>query len=108
MVRIGQFTHGTSFWSRISDVGYPWSDVGENIAAGFETPRDVVAAWMASTGHCENILSPTFADVGIGLNSSRLGPYRPATWTEDFALRMGHQAPSHNNAPARGCPYRVS
>jgi uncharacterized protein YkwD len=108
MIRIRQFTHGSSFWLRISDVGYQWSSVGENIATGFSTPRQVVAGWMASTGHCQNILSPTFADVGTGVNTNRLGPYGPATWTQDFALAMGHHAPSHNSGPARGCPYRVS
>jgi uncharacterized protein YkwD len=108
MVRIGQFTHGTSFWLRISAVGYPWSNVGENIATGFDTPRQVVAGWMASTGHCQNILAPTFADVGTGVNTAPLGAYGPATWTQDFALRTGHRAPSQNSGPARGCPYRVN
>ena len=108
MVRLGLFTHGANFTQRLDAVGYFWSDAGENIATGFTTPRQVVDAWMASTGHCENILSPDFADVGTGVSTIPLGEYLPATWTQDFGLWMGHRQPSHNSAAARGCPYRVS
>jgi uncharacterized protein YkwD len=108
MVNAGQFTHGTNFWNRISAVGYDWSNVGENIATGFSTPRQVVDGWMASTGHCQNILAPQFANVGTGVDTKHLASYGPSTWTQDFGLPMGQHAPSHNSAPARGCPYRVS
>jgi uncharacterized protein YkwD len=107
MVRSRVFSHGLDFLSRISAVGFPWSAAGENIATGFATPRKVVVAWMASTAHCRNILSPSFADVGTGVSNRRLGRYSPATWTQDFGLRMGRRAPTHNDGPARGCPYRV-
>lgn len=108
MVRMGQFTHGSDFSSRILDVGYFFANAGENIATGFDTPRRVVDGWMASTDHCQNILSPSFADVGTGVNASPLGSYGPATWTQDFGLVMGHRMPSRNSGPARGCPYTVS
>ncbi len=106
MVRSGQFSHGVDFSARISAAGYMWSYVGENIAAGFATPRQVVTSWMASTGHCQNILSPSYTDVGTGVDPHRLGRYPPATWTQDFGLWIDHRAPSHNLDPARGCPYR--
>jgi uncharacterized protein YkwD len=108
MVGAGQFTHGTDFWTRITAVGYAWSTVGENIATGFRTPRQVVAGWMGSTGHCQNILAPQFANVGTGVDTHHLAQFGPSTWTQDFGLPMGQHAPSHNNGPARGCPYRVS
>ena len=47
--------------ARITAAGFNSSAAGENIATGFATPHDVVKAWMASTGHCRNILAPTFA-----------------------------------------------
>jgi uncharacterized protein YkwD len=108
MVRAGQFTHGTDFWNRISAVGYHWANVGENIATGFATPRQAVDGWMGSTGHCQNILGPQFANVGTGVDTQHLAQYGPSTWTQDFGLPMGQHAPSHNSGPARGCPYRVS
>jgi uncharacterized protein YkwD len=107
MVTNGIFTHGTDFAARISAVGYVWTSAGENIATGFQTPRQVVSAWMASPGHCRNILDPTFADVGTGVSTHRLAQYGPSTWTQDFGLWMGHSDPSRNYGPQRGCPYRV-
>jgi uncharacterized protein YkwD len=107
MVSSGQFTHGVNFGARITAAGFPWSAAGENIATGFQTPRQVVTAWMASPGHCVNILDPTYADVGTGVSSHRLGPYGPSTWTQDFGLSRGHAAPSRNTGPASGCPYHI-
>ncbi len=43
------------------------SSVGENIAAGYTSPGDVMDGWMDSQGHRENILSKDFQSVGIGV-----------------------------------------
>jgi uncharacterized protein YkwD len=107
MVTSGIFSHGADFAARITAVGYVWTSAGENIATGFQTPRQVVGAWMASPGHCRNILDPTFADVGTGVSTHRLAQYGRSTWTQDFGLWMGHSNPSRNYGPQRGCPYRV-
>lgn len=106
MVRDGMFTHGSDFAARITAAGFTWSTAGENIATGFPTPRSVVDAWMASTGHCQNILSPSYADVGTGVDNHGIRGYGgPATWTQDFALPQGASPPSNNSGPAAGCPY---
>jgi uncharacterized protein YkwD len=107
MVSSDQFTHGTNFASRISAVGYAWRSAGENIATGYATPSAVVKAWMASTGHCQNILSPMYRNVGTGVsNRSVKGSATGAgTWTQDFALGMHQSPPSGNFASASGCPY---
>jgi uncharacterized protein YkwD len=106
MVSHAGFGHGSDFAARITAVGFNWSSVGENIAAGFATPASVVQAWMASTGHCQNILNPNFADVGTGVSGRAVPGFgRAGTWTQDFGLPMGGHAPSGNWAPANGCPY---
>jgi uncharacterized protein YkwD len=109
MISAGRFSHGADFAARISAAGFHWSFAGENIATGFQTPAQVVRGWMASTGHCQNILSSTYSDVGTGVSTHPVGAYAsgPSTWTQDFGLWSGHGAPSHNTAPASGCPYRV-
>jgi uncharacterized protein YkwD len=109
MIASRRFTHGGNFAARITAAGFNWSAAGENIATGFATPHDVVRAWMASTGHCRNILDPTFADVGTGVSPHPVGhlPGAPATWTQDFGLQAGHTPPSGNHRPARGCPYHI-
>jgi uncharacterized protein YkwD len=107
MVSSDQFTHGANFASRISAVGYVWRSAGENIATGFATPRSVVHAWMGSPGHCENILNPTFRNVGTGVSTRPVKGFATGagTWTQDFALGMHSSPPSGNTGPMNGCPY---
>jgi uncharacterized protein YkwD len=107
MVATGNFSHGRSPGARVAAHGYAWGVVGENIATGYATPRQVVAAWMASTGHCQNILDPRFTDIGGGVVRRGVGSSRGGrgTWTLDFALPRGEREPSRNWAPASGCPY---
>lgn len=107
MVNTGAFTHGSDFAARISAAGFDWSAAGENIATGFPTPAAVVTGWMASPGHCRNILDPLYSDIGIGAVAAPVGGFAsgPATWTQDFGLPMGSPAPSSNQGPANGCPY---
>ena len=62
---------------------------------------------MASTGHCQNILDPTYGNVGTGVEpraGAGLG-VELGTWTQDFALSMGKSPPSGDWGPADGCPY---
>ncbi|MCS6912143.1 MAG: CAP domain-containing protein [Myxococcales bacterium] len=67
---------------RITRQGYAWSAAGENIAAGYRTPQAVVDAWLASAGHCANIMSRTFTQTGVGVaTGGRYGIY----WTQVFA-----------------------
>lgn len=49
---------------RAQNAGYT-APVAENIAAGYATPEDVMAAWMASQGHKGNILSGA-REIGVG------------------------------------------
>ena len=46
---------------------YNYSAAAENLAAGFETARFLVASWIESPGHRENILSPVYEDCGIAI-----------------------------------------
>ncbi|HVH03077.1 MAG TPA: CAP domain-containing protein [Amaricoccus sp.] len=65
MARKDIFEH-SDVAGQLAKQGYQWSAYGENIAAGYETPEAVVAAWMDSPGHRGNILSPAFEEIGIG------------------------------------------
>jgi uncharacterized protein YkwD len=74
------------FSSRIQGTGYVgWSALAENIAAGYPTPESVVAGWMASPGHRQNILTPEFTELGVGVANcaGEFGTY----WTEEFGAR---------------------
>ncbi len=69
---------GRSPADRVRAVGYPEKLVGENIAYGPKTVDEVVQGWLDSPGHCENIMDPRFAEMGIAAapgRSSRRGLY---------------------------------
>lgn len=70
---------------RVTRAGYRnWTMLGENIAYGYPTPREVVRAWMQSPGHRRQILNCGFKHIGIGLARDSQGrPY----WTQDFGRR---------------------
>ncbi|WP_433898001.1 CAP domain-containing protein [Pseudomonas sp. PSE1(2024)] len=44
--------------------GYSGQQVGENIAAGQDTVQKVVAGWLASPGHCANLMNPQYRELG--------------------------------------------
>ena len=67
---------GRTPWDRIEAQGYIGIAYGENIAWGYTSAADVVAAWMDSPGHRANILDCEFRDIGIGIAQTY--------WTQDF------------------------
>lgn len=87
MARNDHFDHtgtdGSTAGQRIRDAGYDASAWGENIAAGYASVDAVVAGWLASEGHCRNIMSANHADFGASCvyrSGSRSGSY----WATDF------------------------
>ena len=109
MVSHRDFTHGADFASRISAVGFDWSNVGENIAAGFQTPAAVVRAWMASTGHCQNILSPIFRMVGTGVDDgASLQAQRPAPGPRTSACGWASTPPRATTARPTAAPTQLT
>jgi uncharacterized protein YkwD len=73
---------GSNFVTREVRAGYPKRDAAaENVAYGYQTPQQVVTAWMNSTGHRRNILNCANAAIGVGVALTSSGtPY----WTQDF------------------------
>ena len=66
--------------------------IGENIAWGtgsYGTPRQIMSAWLHSSGHRENILTPRFTEIGIGYlpNQAFLGYSGAALWSQQFGTR---------------------
>jgi len=58
---------GLSPWYWFDRAGYKFSYAGENLAVNFVDSKDVVKAWMDSTGHRANILNQYFTEIGIGV-----------------------------------------
>ncbi|NUT77967.1 CAP domain-containing protein [Pseudomonas sp. C1C7] len=51
---------------RARAAGYRGRQIGENIAAGQGSPSKAMAGWLASPGHCANLMNPMFTQVGAG------------------------------------------
>jgi len=62
---------GHSPADRVRAAGYREKVVGENIAYGPKSVEEVVQGWLASPGHCQNIMDPRFVQMGIGLAPGR-------------------------------------
>ena len=87
MARTGLFSHvwrdGTTFVARSHQAGYA-EPSGENIAWGYRTATEVMAAWMASPGHRENILNCAAHSIGTGV---AYGPNGLAYYTQVFGYQ---------------------
>jgi uncharacterized protein YkwD len=64
---------GASPADRVRAVGFKEKLVGENIAYGPQTVEEVVQGWLDSPDHCENIMDPRFAQMGIAEAPGRVG-----------------------------------
>ena len=56
---------GSTPAQRVTRAGYQWTAVGENVAAGPGTAEEVIAGWLASSGHCANIMSARYTEMGV-------------------------------------------
>ncbi|HEX8697980.1 MAG TPA: CAP domain-containing protein [Myxococcaceae bacterium] len=78
---------GSTFTQRITWAGYtPYRYAGENISAGYTTPAEVVNGWMASAGHCNNIMNPNFRNLGVGYFYGTTSTYKHY-WTQNFGAQ---------------------
>ncbi len=71
------------FYERIAHNGYKSQASGENVAGGYSTTADVMKGWLESPGHCRNIMSPDFTEVGMAY-VKKSGTQYTYYWTQDF------------------------
>ena len=83
MAQNNYFSHtspnGDKAGNRIRQAGYNWMAYGENIAMGYNTEKEVVAGWIKSPGHCKNIMSRTYKEMGV----AKVNSY----WTQAFGSK---------------------
>ncbi|GMF12231.1 unnamed protein product [Phytophthora lilii] len=73
---------GSTMEERITQAGFDWTAVGENVAAGQETVSDVMTAWMNSPEHKANILGD-YKMFGTAYAFNAYSTYQHY-WTQDF------------------------
>ncbi len=72
---------GRSWSTVLEDYDISIKAAGENLAFGYNTPEEVVKAWMNSPGHKANILNSSYNKVGIGVYTKDGTIY----WTQLFS-----------------------
>jgi uncharacterized protein YkwD len=87
MVAKNFFSHtgsnGSTLSTRVNAAGYVWNALGENIAAGYVGIDAVMNGWVASDGHCANLMNPSFKEVGLVCVPGTPGSYS-TYWTMDL------------------------
>ncbi|MCF5166642.1 CAP domain-containing protein [Pseudomonas congelans] len=68
---------------RARAAGYGGRQIGENIAAGQSTASKAMASWLASPGHCANLMNPMFTEVGAAYATATNADYG-VYWTMLF------------------------
>ncbi len=84
MAQNNYFSHtsldGRTLAQRVLATGYSYMALGENIAAGQTSVESVMTAWINSPGHCQNLMSPAFRDIGVACVRNDAAAYR-LYWT---------------------------
>lgn len=78
-------SNGSDLGTRVTATGYAWSSVGENIAAGYPSVNATIDGWMASEGHCANLMNPNFDQFGLACVSGGASNTYSTYWTMDLA-----------------------
>jgi len=84
-----QLGRGSKVGERIEYNGYTnWRSYGENIAAGtsMDQAQEAINVWVASDGHCKNLMNPNFTEVGMAQVYNQDSHYLHY-WTQDFGKR---------------------
>ena len=79
----GELVYICNTWERIST--YYSGANAENAAAGYGTPEAVMAGWMDSEGHKDNILNNYSREIGVGYFAGSGDFYH--YWIQDFGAR---------------------
>lgn len=81
MSKAGRLNHtgtdGSTAGDRIKHNGYSWRSYGENIAQGYDSAEAALQGWIASPGHCQNLMKADFTEIGVAEDKR--------FWTQVFA-----------------------
>ncbi len=86
-----QSLDGSQPWDRMTAGGYKWVRSAENIAAGQQTPEEVVQSWIDSPSHRANLLDPQLKEIGVGyffLETDTGNTNYNYYWTQEFGTSL--------------------
>ncbi len=74
---------GSSPFQRMTAAGYKWKVAAENLAISYPTATKLVAGWMGSSQHKQNMLNKRYADAGLAARTDGR--------TVLYTLTLGHR-----------------
>ena len=80
---------GSTMNERVENNGYTgWRAIGENITAGTnrDTAQEAIDAWLASDGHCSNLMNSDYTEVGLAHMEDTNAQYTHY-WTQNLGAR---------------------
>ncbi|CAN5318510.1 hypothetical protein BH10PAT1_BH10PAT1_4040 [soil metagenome] len=105
MLAKGYWAHvspdGTQPWAFFVSAGYSYKYAGENLARDFSDAQSAVDAWMNSPSHRENMLSPNYKDIGIGVVEGNLAGADTTIIVQFFGTKLGDALPTQPVAEAK-------
>ncbi|MFA6007329.1 MAG: CAP domain-containing protein [Candidatus Shapirobacteria bacterium] len=79
---------GKTPWDFFKAAGYQYSIAGENLAKDFYDTETLMQAWMNSPTHRENILSPKYQEIGIGVVNGILNGVKTTLVVQHFGTPL--------------------
>lgn len=94
---------GVTPWFWMAKTGYGYKVAGENLAIDFIEAEDVVAAWMASPSHRENMLRSDYTETGVAVVTGEFDGGQSTIVVHMFGLPAGSQVAAQTT-PATPTP----
>ncbi len=94
-------TNGRQPWNFIREAGYVYRYAGENLARDFGDTPNMVAAWMASPTHRDNIVSDRYTETGVAVVNGSLEGVETTLVVQMFGNRGGKPAVSAARSEAK-------
>ncbi len=89
------------YWAHVAPDGtHSYRYAGENLARDFSDANSAVNAWMASPTHRENMLSPNYKEIGIGVVEGNLAGSDTTIVVQFFGTKLGDTLPTQPVANA--------
>jgi uncharacterized protein YkwD len=80
---------GRTLGRRVSDSGYIWGFIAENIASRSASAEQILQSWLANEAQCANLLGQEYTEAGIGFDArGRFWVLTLAAPMEQGAIRM--------------------
>ncbi len=89
---------GKQPWDFMKAANYHYRVAGENLARDFYNTSDMVAAWMASPTHKDNIISSQYQQIGVAVVNGRLEGFETTLVVQMFGTPSTAAQPAVSDA----------